>query len=183
MHPARGGRPFDEVGTSFRALEGQVGVVLPIGKPRAADAEARQSSRPRAGFILRALALDVLVRDYGSVCKPKPISNLSFSRPQSPSASSCSAASWRDRQAMHRQPRGLRPSRYTDHAGRSQSASPVPRYANGREAVVLPCRLDIAVIELGGVAHGLFGECGPCFSNRYDNILLPIGSRIFDISK
>ena len=41
MHPARGGRPFDEVGTSFRALEGQVGVVLPIGKPRAADAEAR----------------------------------------------------------------------------------------------------------------------------------------------
>lgn len=58
MHPARGGRPFDEVGTRFRALEGQVGVVLPIGKPRAADAETRQSSRPRAGFILCALALD-----------------------------------------------------------------------------------------------------------------------------
>ena len=30
-----------------------------------------QGSRPRAGFILRALALDVLVRDHGSVCKPE----------------------------------------------------------------------------------------------------------------
>lgn len=62
MHPARGGRPFDEVGTSFRALEGQVGVVLPIGKPRAADAEARQSSRPfdiKSTFLTQPLRRDM----------------------------------------------------------------------------------------------------------------------------
>lgn len=36
MHPARSGRPFDEVGTRFRALEGQVALSSPsesLGRP------------------------------------------------------------------------------------------------------------------------------------------------------
>ncbi|GEM_PF-5501355 len=56
-----------------------------------------------------------------------------------------------------------------------------PGYANGREAVVLPCRLDISGIQLGVSLVNPSVYLNHCLQS-YENILLLFGSRIFDAS-
>lgn len=106
----------------------------------------------------RSISSSVIAVPFASLYS---ISNLSFVHSRSLSASSCSVASWRGRQAMRHLPGEHRPSQHTDPASHNQFASRVPRVYERLRSNSSPTPPRHLRHQAQGVVHGLSGVSGP----------------------